>query len=433
MCLRITAPFLPSTRALSWLRLGRDLVNSISSFSSIRATLWLMNSEPLSEWKPRIRKGNWCSIAFQHRHQEPLADLADATDYLPLRHRVDGVDVVHPFLLAPVALVNRVHPQEARTDRAAPAGAARRSRPHWDGSIRTPPPPSGTPRCAASCTSATRKSPPGGRTSGRRNRHTRASESVVSPARSAARARDPPPPAAPRPSAGTWWRTAAAGTPSLRPPRSRIRPDQTRDLRQAQPRHLAQVGADRPSLLPLQTRILLMHQHPLHPAVYFGTALSSKLDPLAGLQKLPDLRMAQTLGIPHSDLHSPADRLPNTSHFQDHLVLESISVSGSSCIGQFCAATGVQECCTIRKGCPVPTETTYTSLRENLASVLDQVVDQQETVIVRRRGSRNVALLPARELAGFIETAGRCAPPGMRGSCSRRCDARSGASRRPPR
>ena len=50
-------------------------------------------------------------------------------------------------------------------------------------------------------------------------------------------------------------------------------------------------------------------------------------------------------------------------------------------------------------------ETTYTSLRENLASVLDQVVDQQETVIVRRRGSRDVALIPAGELAGLIETA----------------------------
>jgi antitoxin YefM len=47
------------------------------------------------------------------------------------------------------------------------------------------------------------------------------------------------------------------------------------------------------------------------------------------------------------------------------------------------------------------TETTYTSLRENLASVLDQVVDQQETVIVRRRGSPDVALVPAAELAGL--------------------------------
>ncbi|MGA8030668.1 MAG: type II toxin-antitoxin system Phd/YefM family antitoxin [Bryobacteraceae bacterium] len=53
----------------------------------------------------------------------------------------------------------------------------------------------------------------------------------------------------------------------------------------------------------------------------------------------------------------------------------------------------------------MPTETTYTRLRENLASVLDQVVDQQETVIVRRRGSRDVALVPASELAGLIETA----------------------------
>ena len=50
-------------------------------------------------------------------------------------------------------------------------------------------------------------------------------------------------------------------------------------------------------------------------------------------------------------------------------------------------------------------ETTYTSLRANLANVLDQVVDQQETVIVRRRGSRDVALVPASELAGLMETA----------------------------
>src|SRR6202020_503885 len=54
---------------------------------------------------------------------------------------------------------------------------------------------------------------------------------------------------------------------------------------------------------------------------------------------------------------------------------------------------------------PVPSETAYTSLRQNLASVLDQVVDQQETVIVRRKGSRDVALIPATELAGLMETA----------------------------
>jgi len=53
----------------------------------------------------------------------------------------------------------------------------------------------------------------------------------------------------------------------------------------------------------------------------------------------------------------------------------------------------------------MPSETTYTSLRENLATVLAQVVDQQETVIIRRRGARDVALIPASELAGLMETA----------------------------
>jgi antitoxin YefM len=53
----------------------------------------------------------------------------------------------------------------------------------------------------------------------------------------------------------------------------------------------------------------------------------------------------------------------------------------------------------------VPTDTTYTHLRENLAGILDEVIDQQEVVIVRRKGARDVALLPASELAGIIETA----------------------------
>ena len=50
-------------------------------------------------------------------------------------------------------------------------------------------------------------------------------------------------------------------------------------------------------------------------------------------------------------------------------------------------------------------ETSYTSLRANLASVLDKVVDEQEVVIVRRKGSKDVALVPATELAGLMETA----------------------------
>ncbi len=50
-------------------------------------------------------------------------------------------------------------------------------------------------------------------------------------------------------------------------------------------------------------------------------------------------------------------------------------------------------------------ETSYTSLRANLASVLDRVIEDQEVVIVRRKGSGDVALVPADELAGLMETA----------------------------
>jgi len=50
-------------------------------------------------------------------------------------------------------------------------------------------------------------------------------------------------------------------------------------------------------------------------------------------------------------------------------------------------------------------ETSYTSLRENLASVLDRVFEDQEIVIVRRKGAKDVALIPASELAGLMETA----------------------------
>ncbi len=53
----------------------------------------------------------------------------------------------------------------------------------------------------------------------------------------------------------------------------------------------------------------------------------------------------------------------------------------------------------------MPVETTYTSLRERLASVLEQVANDREVVIVRRRGAKDVALVPAEELSGLMETA----------------------------
>jgi antitoxin YefM len=51
------------------------------------------------------------------------------------------------------------------------------------------------------------------------------------------------------------------------------------------------------------------------------------------------------------------------------------------------------------------TETTYTALRENLASYLDRVVDDREVIVVKRRGARDVAIIAADELAGLEETA----------------------------
>lgn len=50
-------------------------------------------------------------------------------------------------------------------------------------------------------------------------------------------------------------------------------------------------------------------------------------------------------------------------------------------------------------------ETTYTNLRQSLASVLDRVANDHEVVIVRRKGDKKVAMVPADELAGLMETA----------------------------
>jgi len=50
-------------------------------------------------------------------------------------------------------------------------------------------------------------------------------------------------------------------------------------------------------------------------------------------------------------------------------------------------------------------ETTYTSLRENLASVMDRVANDREVVIVRRKGDQRVAMISADELSSLLETA----------------------------
>jgi antitoxin YefM len=49
--------------------------------------------------------------------------------------------------------------------------------------------------------------------------------------------------------------------------------------------------------------------------------------------------------------------------------------------------------------------TTYTSARSSLATLLNQVNDQREVVIVSRRGKEDVALIASSELDSLLETA----------------------------
>lgn len=50
-------------------------------------------------------------------------------------------------------------------------------------------------------------------------------------------------------------------------------------------------------------------------------------------------------------------------------------------------------------------EFTYTSARKNLASLLDRVTKDREVVIIQRRGSDDVAMISADELASLTVTA----------------------------
>jgi antitoxin YefM len=49
-------------------------------------------------------------------------------------------------------------------------------------------------------------------------------------------------------------------------------------------------------------------------------------------------------------------------------------------------------------------ETTYTQLRENLASKLAQVADNNTIVVIKRRDGKDVALIASDELSSLLET-----------------------------
>ena len=49
-------------------------------------------------------------------------------------------------------------------------------------------------------------------------------------------------------------------------------------------------------------------------------------------------------------------------------------------------------------------ETSYSNARANLASILDEVVDQKQIFIVKRRNDKNVALIAEDELSSLLES-----------------------------
>lgn len=53
----------------------------------------------------------------------------------------------------------------------------------------------------------------------------------------------------------------------------------------------------------------------------------------------------------------------------------------------------------------MPTKTTYTHARANLASLCDEVASTREPIVIQRRGAEDVALVSAAELQGLMETA----------------------------
>lgn len=49
-------------------------------------------------------------------------------------------------------------------------------------------------------------------------------------------------------------------------------------------------------------------------------------------------------------------------------------------------------------------EISYSEARNNLASILDQVTDDCEVVVIKRRGHKKVAMIDADELSSMMET-----------------------------
>ena len=49
-------------------------------------------------------------------------------------------------------------------------------------------------------------------------------------------------------------------------------------------------------------------------------------------------------------------------------------------------------------------QTTYTQARENLATLLDQIENENTIAVIKRRGHKDIAMLSADELSSLLET-----------------------------
>lgn len=49
-------------------------------------------------------------------------------------------------------------------------------------------------------------------------------------------------------------------------------------------------------------------------------------------------------------------------------------------------------------------ETTYSQARANLANILDQVHDQSQIMVIKRRNHKNIALIAEDELSSLLES-----------------------------
>ena len=273
---------------------------------------------------------------FQYGFQALRVDARCAAHRLELCHRIHRIDVVHALLALPVALMNRIHAQESRTAirlRSPPLPAVDHARPGRLEDRRLP----SVLHAPAQVVNVRYRDP-------RQAHILRFAVLLVFalqyvqrgwPAQPLVRtvylcqqryipvcvlARKASPP--------TRLQFHSAGLP--------VAADQPCHLRQTQTRDPACVPPDRAALLLALDCKLLVYQQKFHPFVDSGTVRAGEFDPFAALQKLVDLLPVQGLGVLHAYLHPAAfARLLFQYPFQDHLVLESIPVSGSSCIGQF--------------------------------------------------------------------------------------------------